>query len=184
MDNEYLFMKSFKKCRKGEISPVLYCNNVAIIGKTLVDNREQIINRGHKQQTEIKWASKQSKHFWDQARRPDRMISALDAICTMQHGIRFRSDVKKGNRWEKRAVYLWRNFVVVSRVHPKHLVTCYRIDPILKSVFDWYATLTEEESKALRKAFKKTVKPQCEDYNIYKLIGTPSEANYNSLHGL
>jgi len=184
MNNEYLFIKSFKKCRKGEFSPVLYCNNVAIIGEEVVDNREQVINRGHKQQTELKFTSKRSGHFWKQSKLPDRMISALDTISTMQHGIRFRSDVKRGNRWEKRAVYLWRDLVVVSRVHPKHLVTCYRIDPILKSVFDWYTSLTEEEGKALRKAFKKTVKPRREDYNIYKLIGTPSEANYNSLHGL
>lgn len=131
MNNKILFMKSFKKCRRGETSPVFYCNNVALIGEKVVDNREQVINRGYKQQTEIKFASKQSKHFWDQARRPDRRISALDAICTMQHGIKFRSDVKKGKRWEKRFVYLWHNFVVVSRVYPRHLVTAYKIDPMV-----------------------------------------------------
>ena len=131
MNNKILFMKSFKKCNYGKISPVFYCNNVAIIGEKVIDNREQIINRGHKQQTEIKFTSKQSKHFWDQARRPDRWISALDTICTMQHGIKFRSDVKKGKRWEKRFVYLWHNFVVVSRVYPKHLVTAYKIDPTI-----------------------------------------------------
>ena len=131
MNNELMFIKSFKKCRRGEISPVLYCNNVAIIGEKVIDNRGQVINRGYKQQTEIKFTSKQSKHFWDQARRPDRMISALDAICTMQHGIRFRSDVKIGKRWEKRDVYLWHNFVVVARVSPKHLVTAYKIDPTI-----------------------------------------------------
>lgn len=131
MNNKILFMKSFKKCRRGEVSPVFYCNNVALIGEKVIDNREQKINRGCKQQTEIKFASKQSKHFWDQARRSDRRISALDAICTMQHGIKFRSDVKKGKRWEKRFVYLWHNFVVVSRVYPRHLVTAYKIDPTI-----------------------------------------------------
>ena len=132
MNKERMFIKSFKKCRRGEVSPVLYCNNVAIIGEKVIDNREQKINRGYKQQTEIKFASKRSKqHFWPQARRPDRRISALDTISTMQHGIRFRSDVKIGKRWEKRSVYLWHNFVVVARVHPKHLITAYRIDPLV-----------------------------------------------------
>ena len=131
MNNEHMFIKRFKKCNYGKISPVFYCNNVALIGDEVVDNREQVINRGHEQQTRIKFASKQSEHFWDQARLPNRRISALDAICTMQHGIKFRSDVKKGKRWEKRFVYLWHNFVVVSRVYPRHLVTAYRINPTI-----------------------------------------------------
>jgi len=72
----------------------------------------------------------------------------------MQHGIRFRSDVKSGRRWVKRAVYLWHHFVVVSLVHPKHLVTCYKIDPISREGFNWYMSSTEEERNALRKALK------------------------------
>ena len=131
VNNKRMFIKSFKKCDYGKISSVFYCNNVAIIGGEVIDNREQTINRGYKQQTEIKFASKRSKqHFWPQARRPDRRISALDTISTMQHGIRFRSDVKIGKRWEKRSVYLWHNFVVVARFYPKHLITAYRIDPL------------------------------------------------------
>jgi hypothetical protein len=150
MNNESMFIKSFQKCRRGELSPVLYCNNVAIIGEKVIDNRGQVINRGHKQQTELKFTSKRSGHFWKQSKLPDRMISALDTISTMQHGIRFRSDVKRGNCWEKRAVYLWHNFVVVSRVHPKHLVTCYKIEPISKSAFELYVSLKKEENNTLR----------------------------------
>ena len=148
MNNEYLFIKSFEKCRRGVLSPVLYCNNVAIIGEKIIDNREQIINRGHEQQTRIKW----TKHWRE--RSISRGVSALDTIATMQHGIRFRSDVKSGRRWVKRAVYLWHHFVVVSLVHPKHLVTCYKIDPISREGFNWYMSSTEEERNALRKALK------------------------------
>ena len=151
MNNEHMFIKSFQKCRRGELSLVLYCNNVAIIGEKVIDNRGQVINRGYKQQTELKFTSKRSGHFWKQSKLPDRMISALDTISTMQHGIRFRSDVKRGNRWEKRAVYLWHNFVVVSRVHPKHLVTCYKIDPVSRATFNLCLFLKKEERKALRK---------------------------------
>ena len=148
MNNEYLFIKSFEKCRRGVLSPVLYCNNVAIIGERVIDNREQTINRGHEQQTRIKW----TKHWRE--RSISRGVSALDTIATMQHGIRFRSDVKSGRRWVKRAVYLWHHFVVVSLVHPKHLVTCYKIDPISREGFNWYMSSTEEERNALRKALK------------------------------
>ena len=131
MNNNRVFIKSFNKCDYGKISPVFYCNNVAIIDGELVDNREQAINRGYNQQTEIKFNSKRSKqHFWPQARRPDRRISALDTISTMQYGIKFRSDIKRGRRWEKRFVYLWHDLVVVTRVNPKHLITAYRIDPL------------------------------------------------------
>ena len=150
MNNKHIFIKSFQKCRRGELSPVLYCNNVAIIGEKIIDNRGQVINRGHKQQTEIKFASKCSGHFWDRAKLPNRMISALDAISTMQYGIRFRSDVKKGKRWEKRAVYLWHNFVVVARVNPKHLVTCYKIDSVSRTTFDLCLFL-KKEKKDLKK---------------------------------
>ena len=148
MNNKYLFIKSFEKCRRGVLSPVLYCNNVAIIGEKIIDNREQTINRGHEQQTRIKW----TKHWRE--RSISRGVSALDTIATMQHGIRFRSDVKSGRRWVKRAVYLWHHFVVVSLVHPKHLVTCYKIDPISREGFNWYMSSTEEERNALRKALK------------------------------
>ena len=178
MDDEPVFIKDFQKCRRGVLSPVLYCNNVAIIGEKIIDNREQTINRGHEQQTRIKW----TKHWRE--RSISRGVSALDTIATMQHGIRFRSDVKSGRRWVKRAVYLWHHFVVVSLVHPKHLVTCYKIEPISRSAFDWCVSLTEEERKAIRKTLK-TVKPPYSNYSIYELIGdTSSETNYNSLHGL
>ena len=150
MNSEYMFIKSFKRCDYGKTSPVLYCNNVAIIGENVIDNRGQTIDRGSKQQTEIKFTSKRSSHFWDRAKQPDRWVSALDTISTMRHGIRFRSDVKKGKRWEKRVVYLWHNFVVVSHVHPKHLVTCYKIDPIKKSHFELYMSLIKEEKNAPR----------------------------------
>ena len=163
MDDESVFIKDFQKCRRGVLSPVLYCNNVAIIGEKIIDNREQTINRGSEQQTKLKLASRQSQHWWE--RSTSRGISVLDTINTMQHGIRFRSDVKSGRRWVKRAVYLWHHFVVVSLVHPKHLVTCYKIEPISKSVFNWYVSLTEEERKAIRKTLK-AVKSRCEGYNI------------------
>lgn len=182
MNNELLFIKSFQKCRRGVLSPVLYCSNVAIIGEKIIDNREQTINRGYEQQTKLKFASRQSQHWWE--RSISRGISALDTIATMQHGIRFRSDVKSGKKWVKRAVYLWHHFVVVSLVHPKHLVTCYKIEPISRSVFDWYVSLTEEERKAIIETLK-TVKSPYRNYNIHELIGdTSSETNYNSLHGL
>ena len=182
MNNEPLFIKDFQKCRRGKYSPVLYCNNVAIIGEKIIDNREHTIDRGSEQQTKLKFASRQSQHWWE--RSISRGISALDTITTMQHGIRFRSDVKIGSKWVKRAVYLWHHFVVVALVHPKHLVTCYKIDPVTRLAFDWIASLTEEEFNALRKTLK-TVKPPYRNYNIYELIGdTSSETNYNSLHGL
>ena len=131
VNNKRMFIKSFKKCDYGKISPVFYCNNVAIIGGRVVDNREQVINRGHKQQTEIKFNSKRSKqHFWPQARRPDRRISALDTMSAMQYGIKFRSDIKIGKRWETRLVYIWHDLVVVTLFDPKHLITAYRIDPL------------------------------------------------------
>ena len=148
MNNESMFIWSGQKCRRGELSPVLYCNNVAIIGEKVVDNRGPMINRGHKQQTMIKFASNRSKHWHE--RCISRSVSALDTITTMQHGIRFRSDIKKGNRWVKRAVYLWHHFFVCAEVHPKHLVTCYKIDPISKSAFELYMSLKKEENNTLR----------------------------------
>jgi hypothetical protein len=130
MNNERMFIWSGQKCRRGVLSPVLYCNDTAVIGEKVIDNRGLTINRGHEQQTRVKW----TKHWRE--RSISRDISPLDTIDTMQYGIRFRSDIRKGNRWIKRAVYLFRNFVVVSHVHPKYLVTCYKMNSVSQLAFD------------------------------------------------
>jgi len=150
MDNENTFLWCGKRCRHGKYSPVLYRDNVAIIGEKVIDNRNYRFDRGSKQQTELRFDSEGSKHYWE--RRKEKNISVLDTIVAMQYGISFRSDVRKGRRWSKRTVYLWNDIFICATAHHKDrdLITCYRIDPILKSAFDWYAALTEEERNALR----------------------------------
>ncbi len=150
MNNENTFVWCGKKCRHGKYSPVLYCDNVAVIGKKVIDNRNYSINRGHKQQTELRFDSIDSKHYWK--RHAERNVSVLDTIVAMQYGISFRSDVRKGRRWSKRTVYLLNDIFVCATTHHKDrdLITCYRTDPTRKSYFDWVVSLGQEQRNALR----------------------------------
>mgnify|MGYP006218587669 CR=1 FL=1 len=125
-NNDLFFWRGFRRRRKEE-SPVFYYNNIAVIGDKVIFNigSNQIASRNIG--GELKFDSKSSSHFWD--RRIEREVTCLDVINTVNHGIRFRSDVKSGRRWLKRYIYLWHNFVVVLNAYPLHLVTTYKIDP-------------------------------------------------------
>jgi len=124
---EIFVWKGFRRRRKEE-SPVYYCNNVARVGDKLIVNKGSSQIESRNIGGELKFDSKSSSHFW--GRRIEREVTCLDVINTVNHGIRFRSDVKSGRRWLKRYVYLWHNFVVVLNAYPRHLVTTYKIDPI------------------------------------------------------
>tara|TARA_Y100000287_G_C14154721_1_gene321550 strand:+ start:347 stop:760 length:414 start_codon:yes stop_codon:yes gene_type:complete len=127
MNNSNLFIwKGFRR-RRNEESPVSYCNNVARVGGKLIVNRGSSQIKSRNIGGELKFSSKSSSHFWD--RRIERGITCLDVINTVNHGIRFRSDVKSGRRWLKRELYLWHNFVVVLNAFPRFLITTYKIDP-------------------------------------------------------
>ena len=133
MNSEHMFVWRGFRRRRSEESPVFYYNNVAIIGDKPIFNNgsNQIASRNIG--GELKFDSKNSSHFWD--RRIEREVTCLDVINTVNHGIRFRSDVKKGRRWLKRELYLWYNFVVVLNSFPRFLITTYKIDP-LNCTFD------------------------------------------------
>lgn len=127
MNNSNLFIwKGFRR-RRNEESPVSYCNNVARIGDKLIVNRGSSQIKSRNIGGELKFDSKSSSHFWN--RRIERGVTCLDVINTVNHGIRFRSDVKSGRRWLKRYMYIWHDFVVVLNAYPRHLITTYKIDP-------------------------------------------------------
>ena len=126
MSNRLYMWRGFRRRRKEE-SPVFYCNNVAVIGDKFISNRGSSQIKSRNIGGELKFDSKSSSHFWD--RRIERGVTCLDVINTVNHGIRFRSDVKSGRRWLKRYMYIWHDFVVVLNAYPRHLITTYKIDP-------------------------------------------------------